>query len=131
MGSNRELIGKEYKPDTWNVTAEETEAYADATSDANPAYRGDNAIAPPLFAVVHSLLLSPSTGKRHDWVEAHRARCGIYTEEHTGEERDTEYGKRCPSRSRRGYCWVDPGEEVNRCESDSKSEQPTRRGDQE
>ena len=44
-------IGKTYDGGTWRVEADAFEAYADATDDTNPAYRGDDAIAPPMFHV--------------------------------------------------------------------------------
>lgn len=37
---------------TYEVTADAIAAYADAVNDPNPAYRGSEAVAPPLFAIV-------------------------------------------------------------------------------
>lgn len=44
-------IGKTYDGGTWTVEAGQPLAYAEATDDPNPAYRGDEAIAPPMFHV--------------------------------------------------------------------------------
>jgi acyl dehydratase len=55
MASNRALIGKTYTGETCVMTAASIAAYADATSDPNPRYRGEDAIAPPLSAVIFAL----------------------------------------------------------------------------
>lgn len=44
-------IGKRYEGGRWEVTLRDTVAYADATDDPNPAYRGPAAVAPPMFHV--------------------------------------------------------------------------------
>lgn len=46
-----ELIGKAYDGGTHLIEREAFEAYALATDDPNPAYRGENAVAPPMFHV--------------------------------------------------------------------------------
>lgn len=45
------LIGKTYDGGTWTVDAEELTAYAEATDDPNPAYRGPERVAPPMYHV--------------------------------------------------------------------------------
>jgi NAD(P)-dependent dehydrogenase (short-subunit alcohol dehydrogenase family)/acyl dehydratase/putative sterol carrier protein len=44
-------LGKRYDGGFWQVTAAEFSAYADATNDANPRYRGPEAVAPPMYHV--------------------------------------------------------------------------------
>lgn len=44
-------LGKRYDGGFWQVDAAEAEAYADATEDANPRYRGPDAVAPPMYHV--------------------------------------------------------------------------------
>jgi acyl dehydratase len=52
MGLNRELVGKEYEPRAFDVTAEGIERYARATNDDNRRYRGPDAVASPVWPVV-------------------------------------------------------------------------------
>lgn len=54
---NKDLIGKKYPEQRWNVTADATRAYAQATNDQNPRYLDEDfqaagLVAPPMFAVV-------------------------------------------------------------------------------
>lgn len=42
---------KEYDGGTWQTARTEFEAYAAATDDPNPAYRGEGAVAPPMYHV--------------------------------------------------------------------------------
>lgn len=60
MGLNRLLVGKQYPPQDYGVTAEATMKYARAYNDDNPwfldASRPDGIVAPPLFGVVMSWL---------------------------------------------------------------------------
>lgn len=54
---NRDLIGRKYPEQRWDVTAEATRAYAAATNDENPHYLDDDysvhgIVAPPMFAIV-------------------------------------------------------------------------------
>ncbi|HHO52738.1 MAG TPA: hypothetical protein ENK18_18150 [Deltaproteobacteria bacterium] len=44
-------IGKRYDGGFWLVDRDEFIAYADATDDPNPAYRGPDAVAPPMYHV--------------------------------------------------------------------------------
>ena len=52
MSINRERLGASYGPVHLTVDADRIAAYADATADPLPLYRGRNAVAPPAFAVV-------------------------------------------------------------------------------
>jgi acyl dehydratase len=52
MTINRERIGAEYPVPDFEATPDRIAAFADATGDAHPGYRGDAAIAPPVFAIV-------------------------------------------------------------------------------
>lgn len=52
MGLNRQLVGKEYEPVTYDVTAERIAGYARATNDDNPRYQGPGAVASPVWPVV-------------------------------------------------------------------------------
>jgi acyl dehydratase len=52
MAINRERIGAEYPVPDFQVTAQRIAIYADATGDAWEAYRGEGAVAPPVFAIV-------------------------------------------------------------------------------
>ena len=53
MGMNAALVGKEYEPSTFEVTAERIEAYARATNDLNERYLGgDDVVASPIFPIV-------------------------------------------------------------------------------
>jgi acyl dehydratase len=55
MGSNTNLIGKRYPPQTWTCDARTATAYAAATDDPNPRYQGDGAIAPPMVVVAATI----------------------------------------------------------------------------
>jgi acyl dehydratase len=44
-------IGKTYDAGTFSVSSRDTLAYAEATDDPNPRYRGADAVAPPMFHV--------------------------------------------------------------------------------
>ncbi len=50
-GLNRSAIGKQYRGNAVFVEPNHLQAYAAATDDLNSDYEGENAIAPPLFAV--------------------------------------------------------------------------------
>lgn len=56
MGLNRSLIGKQYPPQDYGVTAEATMRYAQAYNDDNPWFldtsRPGGIVAPPMFGVV-------------------------------------------------------------------------------
>lgn len=52
MGLNTDLIGREYEPATFEVTAEHIERYARATNDDNERYLNGDVVAPPIFPVV-------------------------------------------------------------------------------
>jgi acyl dehydratase len=52
MAINRDRVGAEYPVPDFEATAERIAAYAEATGDPLPAYRGPAAIAPPVFAIV-------------------------------------------------------------------------------
>ena len=52
MGLNAELVGKTYPKQSYEVTAEAISKYAEATNEDNPAFHGDNPIAPPCFPIV-------------------------------------------------------------------------------
>ena len=53
MGLNKELVGKEYPPSTFEVTADAIEKYARATNDLNERYlAGDDSVASPIFPIV-------------------------------------------------------------------------------
>src|SRR5579864_191128 len=54
MPINPELVGRTYPASTYEVTAEAIRAYAAATNEDNPAFAGDEPVAPPAFAVVPS-----------------------------------------------------------------------------
>jgi acyl dehydratase len=49
---NEALVGRRYKGDDYEVTAEEIVRYADATNDRNPRYRKPDPPASPVFAIV-------------------------------------------------------------------------------
>jgi acyl dehydratase len=49
---NRERVGASFEVPAFTVTAEQIEAYADATLDSLPAYRGQSPLAPPVFGIV-------------------------------------------------------------------------------
>lgn len=50
-GVQRSLVGKRYDGGAHVLDREAFRAYADATDDANPAYRGADGVAPPMFHV--------------------------------------------------------------------------------
>lgn len=52
MGLNLELVGKEYEPVVYDVTADDIAGYARATNDDNPRYQGLQAVASPVWPVV-------------------------------------------------------------------------------
>ncbi len=58
MALNRACLGKQYKPQTFEVTAERTKKYALSYNEDNPWFldesREGGIIAPPLFGVVYS-----------------------------------------------------------------------------
>lgn len=54
MGLNLDLAGKTYEKQTYEVTAEAIRKYAEATNEDNPAFLGENPIAPPCFPIVPS-----------------------------------------------------------------------------
>ena len=60
MGLNRSLLGKEYDPQSYAVSAEATMAYAHAYNEDNAWFfdvdRPEGIIAPPLFGAVASWL---------------------------------------------------------------------------
>jgi len=60
MGLNRNLVGKQYPPQAYGVTAEATMKYARAYNEDNPWFfdttRPGGIIAPPMFGVVMSWL---------------------------------------------------------------------------
>jgi len=64
MAMNRDLVGKEYPPATYRVTAEASMRYARAINDDNPAFleegRPGGIVAPPLFGVV---VVGPAVAK--------------------------------------------------------------------
>ena len=52
MGLNADLAGKTYSTSKFDVTADAIEKYARATNDDNSHYRGNAAVASPIFLVV-------------------------------------------------------------------------------
>ena len=52
MTINEELAGKRYPATTYVVTAEAIRAFAAATNEDNPAFTGEDPVAPPAFPVV-------------------------------------------------------------------------------
>lgn len=52
MGLNTALAGKKYPPGTYEVTAEAIRKYAAATNEDNPAFAGEDPVAPPCFLIV-------------------------------------------------------------------------------
>ena len=67
------MVGRSYSAaESYQVGREKIREFADAIGDPNPAYRGDDAIAPPTFAFVLSagaldlLLADPDLGLRLD-----------------------------------------------------------------
>jgi acyl dehydratase len=49
--ADQDRVGKTYRAEPVTIEQAHTEAYADATDDANPRYRGADAVAPPMFHV--------------------------------------------------------------------------------
>jgi acyl dehydratase len=49
---NQEAAGRTYPSSTYEVTAEAIRQYAAATNEDNPAFTGENPVAPPAFPVV-------------------------------------------------------------------------------
>jgi acyl dehydratase len=60
MPLNKEFEGKEFDPITYEVTAESIREFADSIGDANPAYRGDGAIAPPTYLTKLNFIYGPA-----------------------------------------------------------------------
>lgn len=54
MPINPELVGRTYPASTYEVTSDAIRAYAAATNEGNPAFGGDEPVAPPAFPVVPS-----------------------------------------------------------------------------
>lgn len=54
MALNKAVVGKEYPPQSYEVPAEAPRKYAESYNEDNPAFFGDDAIAPPQFGVVYS-----------------------------------------------------------------------------
>jgi acyl dehydratase len=52
MGLNTQLAGKVYPEASYTVTAEAIQKYAAATNEDNPAFTGDQPVAPPAFPIV-------------------------------------------------------------------------------
>lgn len=52
MSLNRDRLGAGYGPVRFSVDPEQISAYADATADPLPLYRGPDAVAPPVFGIV-------------------------------------------------------------------------------
>ena len=51
MPIDESMVGRSYPaPEPYQVGREKIREFADAIGDPNPAYRGDDAIAPPTFA---------------------------------------------------------------------------------
>ena len=49
MAINTAIAGKTYPTSTYEVTADAIRAYAAATNEDNPAFTGDDPVAPPAF----------------------------------------------------------------------------------
>src|SRR5918992_1595699 len=63
MPLNKELIGKKYESQTYEVTADAIEKYARATNDLNERYlAGDEAVASPIFPIVPSFQFMMQAG---------------------------------------------------------------------
>lgn len=68
MALNPAAVGSRYEAPSFEVTPEHIARFAAATNDANPAYRGDDAVAPPTYAAIPALhvlrqaLLDPLLG---------------------------------------------------------------------
>lgn len=53
MPVDASVVGRTYPPTPpYQVCREKIREFADAIGDANPAYRGDDPVAPPTFAIV-------------------------------------------------------------------------------
>jgi acyl dehydratase len=52
MSLNRDRLGAGYGPVRLSVDPEQVSAYADATADPLPRYRGPDTVAPPVFGIV-------------------------------------------------------------------------------
>lgn len=52
MGLNTALVGKKYPPATYEVSADAIRKYAAATNEDNPAFAGDDPVAPACFPIV-------------------------------------------------------------------------------
>lgn len=60
MPLNPDYIGKEFPPSPpYEVTAGSIREFADAVGDPNPAYRGDDAIAPPTYLTKLNFIYGP------------------------------------------------------------------------
>ncbi len=73
MPIDESMVGRKYPAaEPYLVGREKIREFADAIGDPNPAYRGDDAIAPPTFAfplagrAMESLLADPELGLRLD-----------------------------------------------------------------
>jgi MaoC dehydratase-like protein len=61
MPLNQDFVGREFPAnDPFTVTAESIREFADAIGDPNPAYRGQNAIAPPTYQTKLNFLYGPA-----------------------------------------------------------------------
>src|SRR5438105_7187040 len=52
MAINTAVVGKTYPTSTYEVTADAIRRYAAATNEDNPAFAGEDPVAPPAFPVV-------------------------------------------------------------------------------
>lgn len=67
MPLNKDLIGKTYEEQTYEVTADAIEKYARATNDLNDRYlAGDDAVASPIFPIVPSFQFMMQAGMDPD-----------------------------------------------------------------
>jgi acyl dehydratase len=73
MPIDESMVGRRYPAtEPYQVGREKIREFADAIGDPNPAYRGDDAVAPPTFAfplgsrALESLLGDPELGLRLD-----------------------------------------------------------------
>jgi acyl dehydratase len=85
MPIDESMVGRSYPaPEPYQVGREKIREFAEAIGDDNPAYRGDDAIAPPTFAfmlgsrALESLLGDPELGLRLDRI-VHGAQKFSYT----------------------------------------------------
>jgi len=61
MPLNRDFVGREFPAnEPFTVTADSIREFADAIGDPNPAYRGENAIAPPTYQTKLNFLYGPA-----------------------------------------------------------------------